>query len=113
MAVRPASLRARLAVTALIVSTLTAALLVVGVPVLLARSNDASVTSRLVARIAAAAATVVVRDGQVRVLEQSATTLDQNVWIYDTKGRLVEGNRPAGALGDEVSALADSTTRSR
>ena len=113
MAVRPPSLRARLAATALMVSTLTSVVLVIGVQALLTRSNDASVTSRLTARSAAAAATVVVRDGQVHVLEQSATTLDQNVWIYDTDGNLVEGNPPTGSLGDEVVALSDSTTQQR
>ena len=113
MAVRPPSLRARLAATALMVSTLTSVVLVIGVQALLARSNDASVDSRLTARNAAAAATVVVRDGQVHVLEQSATTLDQNVWVYDTQGRLVEGSQPTGTLGDEVTALSDSTTQQR
>ncbi len=110
MAVRPASLRARLTATAFVVSTLTAVVLVIGVQALLARSNGATIHSRLAARSAAAAATVVVRDGKVRVLEQSAPALDQNVWIFDADGTLLEGTMPSGAVGDEVTALADSTT---
>ena len=88
---KPPSLRARMAATALLVSTLTAALLVVGVALLLAQANDAAVRSRLDARVSAAAATVVEgRDG-VRVLEQRSRLLDQNVWIFDTQGNLIDG----------------------
>jgi two-component system, OmpR family, sensor kinase len=108
--VRPTSLRARLAVSALIVSTLTAVVLVLGVQALLARSNGATIHSRLAARSAAAAATVVVRDGNVQVLEQEVPALDQNVWIFDASGALIEGTMPAGALGDEVTALSDSAS---
>ena len=46
VAVRPPSLRARMAATALLVSTLTAAVLVVGLQVILGRSNDATAVSR-------------------------------------------------------------------
>ena len=92
------------------VSTLTAVVLVVGVQVLLSRSNDTTVHSRLAARSAAAAATVVVHDGNVRVLEQQATALDQNVWIFGADGALLDGTLPTGIVGDEVTALSGSTT---
>ncbi len=110
---RPASLRARLAAAALIVSTLTAVVLVIGVQALLSRSNDATIHSRLAARSAAAAATVVVRDGSVRVLEQRAPALDQNVWIFDADGQLLEGTMPSGPVGDEVVALSRSTSEQK
>jgi two-component system, OmpR family, sensor kinase len=113
VAVRPPSLRARLAATALMVSTLTTALLVVGVQVLLARSNDATVHSRLSTRSAAADATVVTDDGRVRVLEHGAATLDQNVWVFDGFGSLVDGTLPSGQLGEQVASLAGVTHETR
>ncbi len=44
------------------------------------------------------------------MLEQSAPALDQNVWIFDADGQLLEGTMPSGAVGDEVTALSGSTT---
>jgi len=106
MAVKPPSLRARMAATALLVSTLTAAVLVIGVQVLLARSNDATVHSRLSSRAQAAAATVS-RDGSgLRVLDQRSSVLDQNVWIFDPNGLLVDGNLSQPALDVSVRRLA-------
>jgi two-component system, OmpR family, sensor kinase len=104
------SLRARMAATALLVSTLTAALLVVGMQVLLASSNDSTAHSRLLSRAAAAAATVArARDGSIRVLEQRATMLDQNVWIFDARGGLVDGRQPTPTLNRTVSGLATAS----
>ena len=109
MAVRPTSLRARMAATALLVSTLTAALLVVGVQVVLARSNDAAVQSRLDAKVSAAAATVVAGPRGIRILEQKSPLLDQNVWIFDTHGHLVDGRLPQPQLERIVESLAGAT----
>jgi signal transduction histidine kinase len=106
MAVKPPSLRARMAATALLVSTLTAAVLVIGVQVLLARSNDATAHSRLTTRAQAAAATVI-RDKQgLRILDQNSSVLDQNVWIFDANGALVDGNLSQRALQRSVRGLA-------
>jgi two-component system, OmpR family, sensor kinase len=106
MAVKPPSLRARMAATALLVSTLTAAVLVIGVQVLLARSNDATAHSRLTTRAQAAAATVI-RDKQgLRILDQNSSVLDQNVWIFDASGALVDGNLSQRALQRSVRGLA-------
>ena len=80
-----------MAATALMVSTLTAAVLVVGVALVLASSNDRAVHSRLDARVSAAAATVVVGPHGLRVLEQRSQILDQNVWVFDSSGSLVDG----------------------
>jgi two-component system OmpR family sensor kinase len=100
MAVRPPSLRARMAATALLVSTLTSALLVIGVQVLLAQSNDSTAHSRLASRAAAAAATVTrTATGRIRVLEEHSTVLDQNVWIFNADRTLVDG-RPSHAVSD-------------
>ena len=106
---RTGSLRARMAVTALLVSTVTAALLVIGVQVLLAASNDATAHSRLTSRAQAAAATVVRTPHGVRVLEQRSPVLDQNVWIFEESGALVEGSLSQPALARTVRGLAASS----
>src|SRR5262245_9299847 len=109
MPVKPPSLRARMAATALLVSTLTAALLIVGVALLLAQANDATVRSRLDARVSAAAATVVVGPNGVHVLEQPSRLLDQDVWTFDGQGNLIEGTLPRGGPARTVTSLAGST----
>jgi two-component system OmpR family sensor kinase len=113
MAVKPPSLRARMAATALLVSTLTAAVLVVGLQVLLGNSNTATAISRAQTRAAAAAATVEVTRGSVRVLEQRSKVLDQNVWVFDRDGSLLEGRLPQTDLARAVTALSGSSTSER
>ncbi len=94
-----------MAATALLVSTLTAALLIVGVALLLAHANDAAVRSRLDARVSAGAATVVDGPHGVHVLEQRSRLLDQDVWIFDREGRLIDGRLPAATLSKTVTEL--------
>jgi signal transduction histidine kinase len=106
MAVRSPSLRARVSIAALLVSTFAT----VGVQILLAASNDATAHSRLTTRAAAAAATVVRRDGTTRVLERRSPVLDQNVWIFDERGRLVEGRLSQTPEADVVTRLSRSST---
>ncbi len=108
MAVRSGSLRARMAVSALLISTLTAALLVIGVQMLLAASNDATAHSRLTSRAQAAAATVVRTPHGVKVLEQRSPVLDQNVWVFDESGTLIEGSLSQPALARTVRGLEAS-----
>jgi signal transduction histidine kinase len=101
-----------LAVTSLVVVTLTSALLVVGVQVLLAQTNAATVRTRLDDRAAAAAASVQVTPSGIRVHERRSTLLQQNSWIFDVGGRLV-GGRLTGSndrFSDDVRELATSTT---
>jgi two-component system OmpR family sensor kinase len=107
--VKPPSLRARMAATALLVSTLTAALLIVGVALLLQQANDATAQSRLDARVSAAAATVVEGPNGVRVLEQPSRLLDQDVWIFDGSGHLIDGNLPRGVAARTVTTLGNSS----
>jgi two-component system OmpR family sensor kinase len=103
-----------MAATALLVSTLTAALLIVGVALLLAHANDAAVRSRLDARVSAGAATVVDGPHGVRVLEQRSRLLDQDVWIFDREGYLIDGRLPATTLSRTVTELGTgSVGRSR
>jgi two-component system OmpR family sensor kinase len=101
-----------MAATALMVSTLTAAGLLVGVALLLDRSNDGDVQSRLDARVAAAAATVVEGQDGVHVLEQRSPLLDQNVWIFDSHGALVDGRLSQPGLERIVTGLG-TTSASR
>jgi signal transduction histidine kinase len=98
-----------MAATALLVSTLTAALLIVGVAILLAQANDATVRSRLDARVSAAAATVVVGPNGVHVLEQPSRLLDQSVWTFDSHGRLIEGTLPQSEVARTVTSLGGSS----
>lgn len=107
---RPPSLRARMAATALLVSTLTAAVLVVGLQVILGRSNDATAVSRAQSRAVAAGATVEDSGGRVRVLEERSAVLDQNVWIFDSRRSLMEGRLPQSALARTVGSLSGATT---
>jgi signal transduction histidine kinase len=101
-----------MAATALLVSTLTAAVLVVGVVLILARANNSDVQSRLDARVAAAAATVVEGPHGVRVLEQQAPILDQSVWIFDSRGSLIEGALPHSGAETITRLGASRTARS-
>jgi signal transduction histidine kinase len=100
-----------MAATALLVSTLTAAVLVVAVQVVLARSNDATAHSRLTARAAAAAATVTETSSGLRILEQRSPVLDQNLWIFDDRGTLVEGNLAQPTLAASVRGLVATPTK--
>ncbi|MGI8523339.1 MAG: sensor histidine kinase [Nocardioides sp.] len=102
---RRGSLQTRLVATALLASTLTAIVLVVGLQVLLTRANDGSVRSRLETRASAADATITIRSGAIKVLEGSAS-LDQNLWVFDSSATLVDGNLPAGVLGTAVRRAA-------
>lgn len=111
----PHSLPARLAVTSLLVATLTSALLVLGVQVLLRQTNDATVRARLADRAATAATSVRVTPSGIRVREQGLTLLQQDAWIFDVYGRMVAGRLPASndRYSDDVRELASSTTARR
>jgi signal transduction histidine kinase len=100
-----------MAATALLVSTLTSAVLVVAVQVVLARGNDATAHSRLTAKAEAAAATVTKTSGGVRILEQRSPVLDQNVWIFDDRGGLLEGNLAQPALAASVRGLVTTPAK--
>jgi signal transduction histidine kinase len=112
---KPHSLPLRLAITSMVVATLSSALLVAGVQVLLARANNATVNSRLADRASAAAATVRASPGGLRFLAPTSALLEQNSWIFDTDGRLRSG-RLSGTddrASDEVRALAGAATERR
>jgi two-component system, OmpR family, sensor kinase len=107
---RPPSLRPRLAATALMVTTLTSAVLVVGIAVLLSRITDSNIRSHLDAKASAAAATVREGPSGVRVLEQPSLVLDQNVWVFDATGTLVDGRDPTNPRVARVVQQLSSAT---
>ncbi|WP_331528500.1 HAMP domain-containing sensor histidine kinase [Nocardioides sp.] len=96
-------------------ATLTSALLVLGVQVLLRQTNDATVRARLADRAATAATSVRVTPSGIRVREQGLTLLQQDAWIFDVYGRMVAGRLPASndRYSDDVRELASSTTARR
>jgi signal transduction histidine kinase len=102
-----------MAATALLVSTLTAAVLVVGVALILTSSNNRAVQSRLDARVSAAAATVVLGPHGVRVLEEKSSILDQNVWVFDSAGQLIDGRLPSSPAAEVVSRLGARSTAAK
>lgn len=101
----PASLRARLVATTLLAATLGAVVLVIGLQVLLARSNEAAMATSLRTRAQAAVATLVLDPQGVRVLEPPDRGFDDNVWFYDGQGRLVDGREPPAALAGAITGL--------
>ena len=93
------SLRGRLVATTVAAALVAVTILVVGVQLLLARQSARASFSALRSRADAAASTVQSRAGRVRVLEPPAGTLDQNVWVFDTTGKRVDGaGSPPGVL---------------
>jgi two-component system, OmpR family, sensor kinase len=108
----PHSLPARLAATSLVIATLTSALLVAGVQLLLAQTNEATVRTRLADRAAAAATSVRVTPSGIQVRDRGSTLLQQNTWVFDVHTRLVSGQLPESndRYTDDVRELAPSTS---
>ena len=108
----PQSFPARLAVTSLVIATLTSALLVVGVQLLLAQTNDATVRTRLTDHAAAVATSVQTAPSGVRVRDRGSTQLQQSAWIFDVHARLVSGQLPVSndRYSDDVRELATATS---
>lgn len=112
---RSHSLPLRLAATSLVVATVTSALLIAGVQVLLSHTNNVTLHTRLEDRASAAAASVRTTETGIRVVQPTSTLLEQNSWVFDADGvlragRLSESN---DLVSDEVRALARSTTQRR
>jgi two-component system OmpR family sensor kinase len=99
------SLRTRLVTAAVVITALATTAVVVLLQVLLARASDADSTALARERVAAAATTVVVRNGQVTAAETPADSLDRDVWVFDASGRLVDGVLPK-VLHGQVTGLA-------
>jgi two-component system, OmpR family, sensor kinase len=109
--VRPHSLPLRLAVTSMLVATLTSGLLVLGVQVLLARGNADTADTRLAARAAAVSATVRGTSQGIRILGSTSALVEQNSWIFDASGTLRAG-RLSGSddrVSEEIRELGRST----
>ena len=94
MALIPVGLRARLVWVTMLITTLVVAAVIVLVQVYLARVTTADSTEVARARADAVAGTVRVVHGKLTVLEASSATLDRDVWVFDSHGRLAEGRLP-------------------
>lgn len=112
MALRRPTLRARLVTTTTLAALVTAAVLVVGVQLFLARITARESIGALQDRVAAAATTVRDSRGHVRVLDVPSDSLDQNLWIYDLNGARIDGGPPSPRLAGVVGALSQ-TSRER
>ncbi len=102
----PLTLRARLVLTTAVAALLTVGMLVLGVQVLLARMTGAESLGSLRDRADAAATTVRGTPAHARVLDVPSNALDQNLWIFDLRGRRIDGARPSPMLSPTVSSLS-------
>ena len=102
-------LRGRLVAITVLAALLAVTVLVVGLQLLLARQSSQESHAALRGRADAAATTVRFRGGGApRVLETPADSLDQNIWIFDTSGRRIDGGAPPRRLRADVDALGGS-----
>ena len=99
-------LRGRLVLTTVLAALGAVSILVVGLQVLLEHMTDADSVDVLHSRADAAAATVRGGPGHVKVLDSPSDSLDQNIWIFDLHGRMVDGNSPTQVLAPAVGALS-------
>lgn len=107
------TLRGRLTALALAAATVVVIVVVAGFNVVLADSLDRDVTSRLRTQAAAAATTVSVVDGVVRVRESpDDEAIDAQVWVF--QGRRAVVRPPGGAAvqraADALAARGSGTT---
>jgi signal transduction histidine kinase len=110
MGVRRNGLRLRLVLATTAVTFVTVALFVAGLQVLLARNTSSDSIQLLQTRLDAAAAAVSLRDGHVAVREGQGS-LDQNLWVYDVSGMLVDGPRLRPELAATVKRLSRADVR--
>jgi signal transduction histidine kinase len=99
-------LRGRLVLTTVLAALGAVSILVVGLQVLLEHMTDADSVDVLHSRADAAAATVRGGPGHVKVLDSPSDSLDQNIWIFDLHGRMVDGNSPTQVLAPAVGELS-------
>jgi len=104
------SLRARVVLATTATTLAAAAVLVVGVQVLLARQTRADSLDVLHGRADAAASTIRFSSDHARVLETPSTVLDQDIWIFDRAGRRIDGSTPTDAVRPTLARLSRSAT---
>jgi signal transduction histidine kinase len=92
-------LRGRLVATTVAAAAVAVAVLVIGLQALLAHQSTQESLSVLRSRADAAASTVRVEGGRIRVLETPRDSLDQNIWVFDADGRRVDGAPPPRLRG--------------
>jgi len=100
------SLRLRLVLATTTVTLVTVAIFVAGLQVLLARNASSDSIQLLSTRLDAAATTVSVGAGAHLAVREGQRSLDQNLWIYDMSGKLVDGPRLRVDLAATVARLS-------
>jgi signal transduction histidine kinase len=110
MGVSRLGLRLRLVLATAAVTLVTVGLFIAGLQLLLARNASSDSIQLLSARLDAAAVTLSIRDGHPSVRE-GQRSLDQNLWIYDTSGKLVDGPRLRPDLAVAVKQLSRTNQR--
>ena len=102
------SLRGRLVATTVAAALVAVTVLVVGLQLLLAHQSSRDSLSTLQGRADAAATTIRSRAGRTRVLDVPASSLDQNIWIFDADGQQIDGTEPPRPLRPVVARLSTS-----
>ena len=108
MALSPQSIRARVVLATALISLATTAGFVVAMQVLLARSATSDSLALLQTRVDAAGATIEVVDGSPTVREGIGDSLDQNIWVFDLQGRLVDGPRSSDRVAAAVAEMGSA-----
>jgi signal transduction histidine kinase len=110
MALTPQSIRARVVLATALISLGTTAVFVIAMQVLLARSASNDSLGLLQARVDAVGATIDVVGGEPAVRAGMGESLDQNVWVYDLGGRLVDGPRSSNRVAAVVAEMGSTQT---
>jgi two-component system, OmpR family, sensor kinase len=100
------TLRGRLVTTTVLASLGAVGVLVVGLHLLLAHIATSDSLAVLRGRADAVATTVRGTPDRVHILDNPSDSLDQNIWIFDVRGKLLDGRTPRSALAPVVDALS-------
>lgn len=106
---RPLTLRLRLTAITVFSAIVAVILLELGVQQVLSHQTVNESTNLLRARADAAAATVQVRQGELSVLDPPVDSLDQNLWIFDATGSLIDGPALMAPLRSAIRQIGVST----
>jgi two-component system, OmpR family, sensor kinase len=104
------TLRGRLVTTTVLASLGAVAVLVVGLHLLLAHMATSDSLAVLQGRADAVATTVRGTPDRVRILDNPSDSLDQNIWIFDVHGKLLDGRTPRSAVAPAIETLSTSRT---
>lgn len=107
------TLQSRIVWTTVLVSAVAMSAMIGTVLLVLQGLTTKNIDRRLTDQASAVATTVVARDGSVTAPETPVDSIDDTTWIYDARGRLVEGPRTGARVTQVVESLADVDRRTR